>query len=455
MAFATLALLVAACVEPDIPTPTPDPGPDPGPGPNPGPVVSIFDVTVQLSSDGSNLNIAGINVSLVDASGVATYDATTNENGTVTFQVPAGTYSASATYKTVEDGKRITFNGSNASIAVNESGTFSINMNKVVSSQIIVKELYFGGCQKSDGSGSYHDDAYVILYNNSEYEADASDIVISLVLPGNGHANNKYVTDGKLLYEDLGWIPAYSAIWWFTSEVKIPAYSQIVIAVYGAIDHTQTVPDAVDLSKPEYYWMSNTEIKTIFKNAKYSASEAIPTDHYMTTVPVSPGNAWVMSFNSPAFYIGKMDKATALALSNDKDNFDKTATLTVAKFPQDKVLDAVEVFDAGNIAKSNFRFPASINTGYISHTGDQGHTVYRNVDKEATLALPENEGKIEYMYAEGTYNATNNTGSTDFSGIDAEASIANGAHIIYSDTNDSGKDFHERMTSSLKYKKPR
>lgn len=40
--------------------------------------------------------------------------------------------------------------------------------------------------------------------------------------------------------------------------------------------------------------------------------------------------------------------------------------------------------------------------------------------------------------------------STDPSGIDAEASIRNGAHIVYSDTNNSSNDFHQRAKASLK-----
>ena len=79
--------------------------------------------------------------------------------------------------------------------------------------------------------------------------------------------------------------------------------------------------------------------------------------------------------------------------------------------------------------------------------GQKGYTIYRNVDKEATEALPENAGKLVYGYSGGTENEN---GSTDPSGIDAEASIANGAHIIYAQTNDSGKDFHQRKTASLK-----
>jgi hypothetical protein len=70
-------------------------------------------------------------------------------------------------------------------------------------------------------------------------------------------------------------------------------------------------------------------------------------------------------------------------------------------------------------------------------TNQHGHTLYRNVDKAATETLPENEGKLVYGYI------------SDPSGIDAEASFKNGAHIIYMDTNNSSNDFHERLSCSL------
>jgi hypothetical protein len=41
-------------------------------------------------------------------------------------------------------------------------------------------------------------------------------------------------------------------------------------------------------------------------------------------------------------------------------------------------------------------------------------------------------------------------GSTDPSGIDAEASIKMGARIVYMDTNNSGNDFHQRKEASLR-----
>ena len=77
-------------------------------------------------------------------------------------------------------------------------------------------------------------------------------------------------------------------------------------------------------------------------------------------------------------------------------------------------------------------------------TAKMGYTLYRNVDKEATEAIKENEGKLVYNYSLGV------EGSTDPSGIDAEASIKNGARIIYKDTNNSTVDFHLRSKASLR-----
>ena len=110
-------------------------------------------------------------------------------------------------------------------------------------------------------------------------------------------------------------------------------------------------------------------------------------------------------------------------------------------------MDAFEVWVSTNVANSKPRFSTDILTGYLPMTNGMGYTAYRNVDKEATEALEENAGKLVYNYAGGTDDVR---GSTDPSGIDAEASIAAGAHIIYSDTNDLAKDYHQRKVASLK-----
>ena len=180
-------------------------------------------------------------------------------------------------------------------------------------------------------------------------------------------------------------------------------------------------------------------------------SDVIPASHNLTCLPFVTGNAWALSNSCPAFYIARMTKEEAQALSSNSAAFDHTmgtsAAFNVVKLPQAAVVDAVEVFNAAQ-ATNNLRFPASINTEAVKFTNKLGYTVYRNVDKAATEALKENAGKLVYSYAGGTESETN--GSTDASKIDAEASIKAGAHIIFSDTNNSKNDFHQRKVSALK-----
>lgn len=406
-------------------------------------------IDIQLTSDGTDFAVEGVKVSLSDAAASFTLEASTDAKGVATFSVKPGAYTAQATYVTSENGQRLAYNGSNNNIMVVEASTkpYSLPLQKVVSQQIVIKEVYSTGCPK-EPSGSYSDDAYIILYNNSEFEADATDVVFGMLFPYNGHGTNKFYTDGALLYENLSWVPAASALWSFNTTVKIPAYSQIVIVLYGAIDHTATQPASVNLADASYYWMSKNDQ---FKATKYQAGNVVPETNYLTCTPFNSGTAWLFSNSAPSLFIGKMPKADVEALVKNTDDYDKTqgtsAAQVAVKFPQDKIIGALEVWSSANIEKSNLRFPASLNTGYIAIANNKGYTVYRNVDKEATEALPENEGKLVYNYAGGTEDVE---GSTDPSGIDAEASIAAGAHIIYKQTNSSANDFHIRKVSSLK-----
>ncbi len=416
--------------------------------------LQLVDVKFQLAYDGEALALAEVPVEVKSAAGSASYHFLTGSDGSAIIKLPVGIYTASVNFKTTTDGVHAAYNGANTNVVVSEAGQneFRIDLQLVQNAQIIIKELYFGGCLNPTTEKGYSEDAYIILYNNSDEEADASNIVFTFAAPYNGNGSNKYYTDGKLLYENEDWIPAYGAIWWFQAPVKIPAYSQIVVAVFRGIDHTQTVSTSVNLNNADYYWMSNSGIAAYNPtNSKYSVADQIKSDHHLTTVPISQGTAWALSNNSPAFYIGRMTAAEAKALSEDVDAFDHTLgnvpAFNVVKFPKAKVVDAVEAWKASEVAKSQVRFSADINTGYVAITNNLGYSAYRNVDKEATEALAENAGKLVYNYAGGTADVE---GTTDPSGIDAEASIAQGAHIIYSDTNDTAKDFHQRKAASLK-----
>lgn len=418
-------------------------------------VLQPVQLTIQLMNGGQAFAKEGISVLLSDESGSISFHLVSDAEGKVSASLPVGFYTVSATWKQDKDGERTTYNGSGTGlIASPERDSFYfLELQEVKNQLLIIKELYPGGCLNEATGKGYSDDAYIVLYNNSETELDASDVVFCFAGPYNSTSSNQYYDiEGKLLYEPLSWIPALGAIWWFTAPVTIPAYSQIVIAVFGAIDHTITVPASVNLSDPGYYWMSNDGI-TAYDMPKYNVSDAIPSSHYLTCVPYTQGRAWALSIASPAFYIARMPAGQAKALSENADDYDHTlgagAPYFVVKMPKANVIGAVEVWPAASIKSSKARFPADINTGYVAYTNAKGYSIYRNVDKEATESLEENKGKLVYNYAGGTEDVE---GSTDPSGIDAEASIKAGAHIIYSQTNDSSKDFHQRKVASLKDK---
>ena len=201
----------------------------------------INDVTIQVVIGNEPVTDA-VEVTVTDKSSSTAYKATT-VNGTATFQLVAGIYEASATvYK-----ESSIFNGTNPAVTVVDNGTnsFRLELSESTTSQVIIKELYFAGCMDNEDAKDYALDKYVILYNNSPVEADASKFAFAIGNPANANATNNYLKDGKLTYSD--YIPAWTACWWFDTNVRIAPYSQIVISITGAINHTETYRNSVDL----------------------------------------------------------------------------------------------------------------------------------------------------------------------------------------------------------------
>lgn len=409
-----------------------------------GPSTAAIKVALELNDE--PYAVADVTVAIKDLNTGISYEALTDETGCAPFILPEGLYEASAQHKTSHEGSVYIYNGvkSNLAVTAGVEETFVMSLVESKSNQLVIKELYVGGCPKDDGSGNFQNDNYVIIYNNSAEEADASDICFAFGLPFNSNGANKYLSDGELLYVQQKYMPAGYAVWWFQTPVTIAPYSQILVAIKGGIDNTATYSNSVDLSKADYYMY---DPESGFNNsASYPAPvDGFPMDHCLKTYVYGMGNAWPLSQLSPAFYIFRKNGAKAYA--QDPGNLDETEG--ALKIPFEWVVDGIEVFDATKADKNAKRMPAEIDGGYILFTCKFGYTIYRNVDKEATEALPENEGKLVYGYADGTDHLATD-GSTDPSGIDAEASIANGAHIIYKDTNNSTYDFHQRNIASIK-----
>jgi hypothetical protein len=267
--------------------------------------IKTYQVSVQLSYPDGYATRDSVEIVVTNSLSSSSYKAKTNSEGLATFKLPAGVYSNSVTEVRSLGGMAYNFNGAgNFTIADDWVSTKVVSLALAVSksSQIIIKELYIGGCQKDDGSGAFIMDKYVILYNNSEEDASLDNLCLGMVLPYNGHATNYDYVNGVLFYESEGWVPAGQGIWYFPSGITLEPGQQIVIALNNAVDNTVTYKKSVNFANATYYC---TYDLTAYANTTYypAPSSLIPTSHYLPGIHYGTGNAWSLSTLSPAFFI--------------------------------------------------------------------------------------------------------------------------------------------------------
>lgn len=424
-----------------------------------------YDVTVQLvDPEVGETTLEGVEVKATAATGTETL-ALTDATGTAYFSLPEDMYTFTATILTSQNGKVNIVNYSSSATISKETMTggqgFSVSISPVVSQgaqQLLIKEYYYGGCPKDDGSGTYSAGQYVTLYNNSAIEARVKNLGYGTIDPTNAHGNNKNYIDGELYFEHAGYTPSWAGVWYYPHEIVVEPYGEITIALTGAIDNTQTYSQSVNLSNADYACYDPEGAWTSTMNATYypTPTESITSDRWFKVSFHAMGNACGTNNTSPGFFIFAAGDTDVHAYASDTANQIYPGGVTSAssvvnlciKVKNEWILDAVDVWLSGKESTSKDRFSAAVNVGHIVGVNKLGYTIYRNVDKEATEALAENEGKLVYNYAGGV--TSGEIVSTDPSTIDAEASMKNGAHIIFQETNNSANDFHLRAKSSLR-----
>ena len=424
-------------------------------------IIKTFEVKVKLIYPSDYQPQAGVMVKLENTASVA-FEAQTDGSGVAEFNVIAGTYRITVTESRVVGTTNIIFNGAINSQVISDpapNAAILIDLSLIASerTQIIIKELYNGGCPRDDGSGTFSNDQYVILYNNSFEPATLENVCFGMINPYNSTLSTNYdLVGGVLRYEPEGWVPAGMGIWTFQQTLTLAPCEQIVVAMRNAVDNTPTYSNSINFNNASYYCMYDPE--SGFNMASYypPPAPAIPTTHYLKAYHFGQGGAWALSQNSPAFFVFATPGDPQAFIDNEANHdFYNTSIQANSrrKVPVEWVIDAIEVFVSG-AANNMKRLNAVLDAGYVELRNTQGFTLYRNVDKAETEAIPENEGKIVYGYSLGTQGMVIDdqeiNGTTDPSGIDAEASIKNGARIIYKDTNNSGNDFHQRRKASLR-----
>lgn len=377
------------------------------------------DLLVQLTGDLPAKQ--DIIVRAVDDKGMV-YTQPTDARGIATFHVPVGIYDITVSHvSTPDNGWRTVYNGSTSNVVVrlDSQATVSLTLTTATSSAIIIRELYVGGCQRDDGSGWFYRDKYVIIANNSGQRVVLPGLCLAIATPYNSYGDNKnYDEQGHLNYENEGFIPAASSIWYFQDEeVVFEPWEQRVIALNGAIDHTLTYSNSVNLANPDYYCTYDIE-RYSSTSAYPSPSELIPTSHYLKAVRYGDQmeSAWPLSNTSPAFFIFTPPEGmTPLEFGNDASNvwYDEgraLATFACRKVPVENILDGVEVFSTAWDEASK-RLTARVDVGAVYMTARYGHSVERRIDEQESERL---------------------------------------GHPVYLDTNNSTIDFYEREQCSLR-----
>ncbi len=415
------------------------------------PSISLGEVTIQLT--GINDDLSGLDVQLRNISTGSIFIKQTNAQGIATFSVVPGLYEASTSQTRTGTGNEYySYNGTSGQIAIEKGrqASASIPMKRAVISRLVIKELYCGGCMPDEGNSAFYYDKCVILYNNSAETINYDNLCFGMAAPANAQANNNnYLGDGRLTYEGEGFTPLWNGIWYFPSTLSIAPYSQIVVNIHGAIDNTLTISQSINYAHPDYYCMFDPE--SGYNNQRYcpTPSEVIPTSHYLKAAVYGQGNAWPLSNSSPALVLFQTKDVSPVDYAGNTANYwydggGNSVAKRCIKVPNAWIIDAIEVFSSDYATQCVKRLTADIDAGYVWMTNKKGHSIYRNVDQQATEQLQENEGKLVYDYALGV------DGSSDPSGIDAEASLKNGAHIIYKNSNNATNDFHQRQICSLR-----
>lgn len=417
-----------------------------------------YNLTIQLVyPEKSTFNaqpIEGIVITATNSTSGIAYTANTDNKGTATLAVTAGLYEVSASDIRSTGGVMFAYNGTLSGVTITKewekTGTVQkMDLVESKASQIVIKEFYFAGCKKADNT-TFYMDRYVTLYNNSNAPADLTNLCFAYAYPLNSNSDNKDITNGVLSFEATKQVPASGGYWTWTTKVPIlQPGKEVTVAIFGAINNTTTYPNSVDLGKAEYYAMYDPTSPLV--NALYypAPSQNIPSSQYLKVYWWGTGNAWTLSNTSPALFVFRTEApATPQSFFEDVSNenfYDgKTSNLYKRKLvPGDWVVDGVEIFNP-DYATNYKRLPNFVDAGSVPQPKALGYTTYRNVNKAATEAIKENKDKIVYNYNMGI------EGSTDPSGIDAEASLKKGARIIYMDTNNSTNDFHVRKKAAIK-----
>lgn len=366
-------------------------------------ISSTISVSVTMPS-GYNYSTENLTVKLTDPSSGLVFSGNTNKSGVATIKVAHGSYIATAETKQ-STGKLIyIFNGTSQKISATPSDAKAVNatlpLNASKTGQIVIKEVYYGGCTNpADGKTYSNKDQYIILYNNSEEVAYLDSLCIGVADPWLALTSGKtspWVKAGSSELRDS--VPNTLIGWMFPGTGKsnpLQPGAQAIVVLNG-INHKISCSTSVDLSKPGYWAMYNS-ILTPSQSAPQPGVNILNGFWKCGT-----STSYIVAPQGPAVFIYTMGGKTPAKFVSDTYTWKPGQTsrnFDCLMVDKNLVLDGVECFRNTTDTK---RFRPEIDNGFtmVDGTGTS-QSVIRKVDEAATVAAG---GRIVYM---DTNNSSN------------------------------------------------
>lgn len=343
--------------------------------------LSTLTIDVNLVLDGEKIPAGGAKVEIVESTTKASYIATAGSDGTAEFRVGQGVYHVEA--------EKDSYSASVDGVIVREGssrGEVNIKYFKHIA-DICIKEIYFAGCKALPKEGTYNRDSYFILHNNSAEVQYLDSLCFGTADPYNAGATN--VWEGEK-YQNI--VPVIQAVWQFPGTGKdypMQPGEDVVVAIYGAIDHSGEYPLSVNLNREDCFVCYNA---ASFPNVSYhpAPGDRIAADHILNlAIKMGQANAYTFSQRSPALILFRTKDCTfdefvrrpGVNIQKPSSNTDRIICV-----PDEWVEDGVEVFGSDETGAKK-RLHSTVDASYVTIVYRQdGHTVMRKKDEAASTA---------------------------------------------------------------------
>lgn len=364
-------------------------------------------LSLRLPEGEADADLSGTKVSVRNVNDDSSYEAVCDAAGAAVLLLPNGLYRVTAGLVLSDE----RYNASKGGIVLSGAPlSMELQLRRSVTGEILIKEIYCGGCMKLPEEGTYQSDSYLILHNNTDHTVWLDSLCLGTLDPYN--SNSATVWD-----EDIEFSPVIQALWQFPGDGKsfpLESGQDAVVAIFGAIDHTEHYPLSVNLNREDIFTCYSP---TYFPNTTYhpAPGDRVRRERFLNVViKTGQSNAYTFSISSPAVVIFRAQGQTIQEFVSGSDNViykPGSSVDRVVCVPNDWVIDGVEVFN-GQSSANKKRVNAAIDASYVTLS---------NVHEGRTLMRRVNESRSQQL-----------------------------GYEVLVDTNSSENDFYERETQSLK-----